>query len=80
LVILIESIEKLNQNFLEAMKFNYILWPAAAFINYRFIPIQHRIAYISIISLFWGTILSLINNNSKIIQIDKGDKRQLTLE
>jgi protein Mpv17 len=54
--------EKWRANFVEAMQMNYVIWPAAAFVNYKFVPIQHRIAYISVISLFWGTILSLINS------------------
>jgi hypothetical protein len=59
------AIEKWRANFGEAMRMNYVIWPAAAFINYKFVPIQHRIGYISVVSLFWGTILSLINSTPR---------------
>jgi len=59
------SINKWKDNFLPAMKYNYIIWPTAAFINYKFIPTQHRILYISTVGLLWGTILSLISNSKK---------------
>ncbi len=30
---------------------NYILWPAAHFINFRFVPNQHRILYNNCVSV-----------------------------
>lgn len=40
------SIQKWQENIFPAIKYNYMIWPAAAFINYKFVPVQHRIVYI----------------------------------
>ncbi|KAK9828257.1 hypothetical protein WJX74_005793 [Apatococcus lobatus] len=37
---------------------NYILWPAAHFINFRFVPNQHRILYNNCVSVIWSAFLS----------------------
>lgn len=30
---------------------NYVLWPAAHFINFKFVPTQHRILYNNVVSV-----------------------------
>ena len=30
---------------------NYVLWPAAHFINFRFVPSQHRILYNNVVAV-----------------------------
>lgn len=37
---------------------NYVLWPAANFVNFRFIPSEQRILYINVIALFWTAYMS----------------------
>ena len=31
----------------QALKMNYVVWPAAQLINFTFVPPQHRVGYIS---------------------------------
>lgn len=38
---------KLQYDYPQALVANYCLWPAANFINFRFVPLQHRILYVS---------------------------------
>ncbi|KAK5374828.1 hypothetical protein LTR20_001119 [Exophiala xenobiotica] len=35
------------------------LWPMVAFLNFVFVPVNHRIIVASIVGLFWGIYLSL---------------------
>lgn len=38
---------------------NYVLWPGAHFINFKFVPSQHRILYNNCVSVIWSAYLSL---------------------
>lgn len=35
------------------------LWPLAALINYRFVPLKFRVLFINLVALFWSTFLLL---------------------
>lgn len=35
------------------------LWPLAALINYRFVPLKFRVLFINMVALFWSTFLLL---------------------
>ncbi|KAK9832477.1 hypothetical protein WJX81_000068 [Elliptochloris bilobata] len=39
---------------------NYVLWPFAHFVNFRFIPNEHRILYNNVVSIFWNAFLSTL--------------------
>lgn len=41
---------------------NYVLWPAAHFINFRFVPSQHRILYNNVVAIFWNAFLSTLSH------------------
>ncbi len=45
-----------------ALAVNYCLWPAAQYLNQRFIPLHHRVGFVSLIGCFWNAALSTINN------------------
>ncbi|KAK9808300.1 hypothetical protein WJX73_009459 [Symbiochloris irregularis] len=38
---------------------NYILWPGAHWINFKYVPTQHRILYNNCVSIIWSVYLSL---------------------
>jgi protein Mpv17 len=57
---------KLQYDYPQALVANYCLWPAANFINFRYVPLQHRILYVSGVSLGWNVILSLIRNRKPL--------------
>ncbi|DBA99949.1 TPA: hypothetical protein ACH3X1_013826 [Trebouxia sp. C0004] len=39
---------------------NYVLWPAAHFINFKFVPGQHRVLYNNCVSIVWTLYLSCL--------------------
>jgi len=51
-------VKRYKENIGETMKANYVLWPAANVINYKFMPVDLRILYISCVSLIWNVFLS----------------------
>uniref|UniRef100_A0A6B2LKY0 Uncharacterized protein n=1 Tax=Arcella intermedia TaxID=1963864 RepID=A0A6B2LKY0_9EUKA len=58
--------EKLESDFLPTLKLNYYLWPAAQFINFRFVPSHHRVGYVSLVIVGWSCLLSWSTSQSKI--------------
>lgn len=42
---------------------NYVIWPAAHFINFRFVPSEQRILYNNVVSVVWTAWLSLVSND-----------------
>lgn len=43
------------------LKANYILWPAVQMINFRLMPLQFQIPFVSTIGIAWTAYLSLTN-------------------
>lgn len=39
---------------------NYALWPAANFVNFRFVPPEQRILYINVVAVGWVSVLSTL--------------------
>jgi len=35
------------------------LWPLAAIVNYKYVPVPYRALFANIVALFWSTFLSL---------------------
>ena len=43
--------EKLNSTYFEALKKNWMLWPAVQAVNFKFVPLEHRVLVVNIVSL-----------------------------
>eukprot|EP00884_Botryococcus_braunii_P003689 jgi/Botrbrau1/13320/Bobra.0315s0017.1 len=50
---------------------NYILWPVAHFINFRFVPSQHRILYNNLVAVFWNAWLSSFSSAPTVLDTDE---------
>eukprot|EP01127_Copromyxa_protea_P020634 TRINITY_DN6920_c0_g1_i2.p1 TRINITY_DN6920_c0_g1~~TRINITY_DN6920_c0_g1_i2.p1 ORF type:complete len:189 (-),score=25.54 TRINITY_DN6920_c0_g1_i2:85-651(-) len=62
---------KWRREIIPTLKGNYVLWPAATFIAYKYVPQTHRVAYISVVSLFWSIYLSHVNNREPQHQLSE---------
>jgi protein Mpv17 len=40
-------------------------WPAANIINFGMIPLEYRVLYSNVLSVFWTGYLTIVNENSK---------------
>ena len=43
--------EKLNSSYWSALKMNWVLWPAVQGVNFRFVPLEHRVLVVNVVSL-----------------------------
>ena len=51
-------IPNLKQNVWSAMLVNWKLWPAANFVNFKFVPVQLQVLFANFVALIWNTYLS----------------------
>lgn len=54
--------EKVDKTWWNALKSNWMIWPAIQVINFKFVPLQHRVLLVNIISLGWNCYLSWMNS------------------
>ena len=43
--------EKLRGAYWEALKKNWMLWPAVQMVNFKFVPLEHRVLVVNVVSL-----------------------------
>ncbi|KAL4786559.1 hypothetical protein BJX76DRAFT_105906 [Aspergillus varians] len=60
-----DPIEKWKSTFLPVYKANLAVWPMVQLINFGFVPLEHRVLVVNVISLGWNCFLSLISSGDK---------------
>ncbi|RAR07061.1 hypothetical protein DDE82_003003 [Stemphylium lycopersici] len=53
---------KFQDVYVPALKANYMVWPAVQLINFRVMPIQFQIPFVSTVGIAWTAYLSLTNS------------------
>jgi protein Mpv17 len=53
--------EKLQTKFFGTVLGAWKFWPAANIINFGFVPVELRVLYVNVLSLFWTGYLSYVN-------------------
>ncbi|EME50373.1 hypothetical protein DOTSEDRAFT_69032 [Dothistroma septosporum NZE10] len=53
--------KKFQDVYLPALKANFLVWPLVQVLNFRVIPIQFQIPFVSTVGIFWTAYLSLTN-------------------
>ena len=65
----IDEIKKtLSNDYIDALKFNYALWPAVQMLNFYFVPMQHRVIVVNFVALFWNTYLAYASHKHHIAE------------
>ncbi|KAK8075231.1 hypothetical protein PG997_009894 [Apiospora hydei] len=54
--------EKLEKSYKPALQANYMLWPFVQLVNFKFVPLHHRVLFVNVISIGWNCFLSMINS------------------
>lgn len=54
--------KKFQDVYVPALKANYLVWPAVQMLNFRVIPLQFQIPFVSTIGIAWTAYLSLTNS------------------
>lgn len=50
--------DMVRADYLAILKANYMLWPAAQLINFRFVPLAYRVPFASCVALVWNIYLA----------------------
>lgn len=58
-------IKKFQEVYVPALRANYVLWPAVQIINFRVMPIQLQIPFVSTIGIAWTAYLSMTNSTTE---------------
>jgi len=53
---------RLESTYMEALKKNWMVWPAVQAINFSYVPLHHRVLVVNIVSLGWNCYLSFVNS------------------
>ncbi|MCJ1285974.1 Protein required for ethanol metabolism [Xylographa opegraphella] len=53
---------KLKSTYAEALKKNWMVWPAVQFVNFRYVPLEHRVMVVNVVSIGWNCYLSYLNS------------------
>lgn len=56
--------EKLDKNYTSALTANWMVWPFVQAINFTFVPLDHRVLFVNVISIGWNCYLSFLNSSS----------------
>ncbi|KAK9806843.1 hypothetical protein WJX72_004676 [[Myrmecia] bisecta] len=58
--------DTIQDKLLKTLIANYVLWPLAHFINFRFVPSEHRILYNNAVAVVWNAYLSTLSHQPTI--------------
>lgn len=54
--------DKLNSTYWMALTRNWMLWPWVQLVNFSFVPLNHRVLVVNVVSLGWNCYLSYLNS------------------
>lgn len=56
--------DKLDKNYKSALTANWMVWPFVQAVNFTFVPLDHRVLFVNVISIGWNCYLSFLNSSS----------------
>ena len=55
--------EKLARSYSDALLTNWMIWPFVQMVNFKLVPLQHRLLFVNVISIGWNCYLSFLNSS-----------------
>jgi len=55
--------DKLRRNYWDALRANYMIWPFVQGVNFKLVPLEHRVLFVNFISIGWNCYLSYLANS-----------------
>ncbi|KAF7595225.1 Protein required for ethanol metabolism [Aspergillus hancockii] len=55
--------EKLNKTYWQALRTNWMIWPALQSVNFYLVPLQYRVLTVNVFNIGWNCFLSFLNNS-----------------
>ncbi|KAM7188736.1 Mpv17 / PMP22 family domain containing protein [Naviculisporaceae sp. PSN 640] len=68
--------EKLQSSYKECLTTNYFIWPFVQMVNFKLIPLEHRVLFVNVISLGWNCYLSFLNSSSSASKSEEGEGKR----
>lgn len=65
--------DKLESTYWQALSKNWMVWPFIQIVNFKFVPLHHRVLLVNVISLGWNCYLSFLNSQGgkKVEEIEE---------
>ncbi|KAJ9213396.1 hypothetical protein DTO166G4_5022 [Paecilomyces variotii] len=60
-----DLVRKFRDVYIPTLKANFVLWPAVQILNFRVVPIQFQIPFVSSVGIAWTAYLSLTNSSEE---------------
>ncbi|KAI2640982.1 hypothetical protein GGS21DRAFT_351915 [Xylaria nigripes] len=54
--------EKLEKSYTDTLLTNWMVWPFVQLVNFKFVPLHHRVLAVNVLSIGWNSYLSLASN------------------
>ena len=54
--------ERLEKAYVPGMKNNFLLWPWVQAVNFKYVPLEHRVFVVNIVALGKSILLSLLSS------------------
>lgn len=54
--------QRLEQAYVPGLTKNFMIWPWVQFTNFKYVPMEHRVLVVNVISLGWNCYLSFLNS------------------
>ncbi|SPQ18006.1 73c070c8-23d0-4bf9-88ed-1c4101bc8aff [Thermothielavioides terrestris] len=55
--------EKLAKSYSDALLTNWMIWPFVQLVNFKLVPLQHRLLFVNVVSIGWNCYLSFLNSS-----------------
>jgi len=69
--------DKLESAYWQALSKNWMVWPFIQIINFKFVPLHHRLLLVNVISLGWNCYLSYLNSQGGSLKEKKNEAQMI---
>ncbi|KAK3695046.1 hypothetical protein B0T22DRAFT_398098 [Podospora appendiculata] len=56
--------DKLERSYAPALTTNWMIWPFVQMVNFKLVPLEHRLLFVNVISIGWNCYLSYLNSTT----------------
>ncbi|KAL2153726.1 hypothetical protein VTH82DRAFT_4881 [Thermothelomyces myriococcoides] len=74
-----EVFNKMRDMYVPTLRANYVLWPAVQVINFRLMPVQFQLPFVSTVGIAWTAYLSLTNAAENVQEHRISDRADIRL-
>lgn len=57
--------DKLASTYTTAIQKNWMVWPAVQAVNFKLVPLEHRVLLVNVLSIGWNCYLSYVSSSKK---------------